>query len=599
MSLPKITKNPGPLLKSETKGSIDVIPQEFRASIGILTETQENPVDIGPDDPKDPLMGGLQESRVVQTRTDERKKTNLSFLGSFTTSLVSYVKLASGLIGIRTRSLVPEGTPLTADALTEEASQKNLGIGLAEQDVLEAPSLFTGAEYSEEIPDVVPQEFRVAVPTDTTTLTQTGTAAAVTLGTGELHHTESQIDVFKKRVRSVFRSVISYPVVLIDNIRGAFSGEGSEYTGPATRTRTLNTGLQPIDSGFTVLDSKVKNLGDGTSLKETDSQASFPILTDNVMDRRTGIITNRVKQVVATGTANPAGSSTLTRDADRAIRVTETVDPTSLAAVKWAFPGDTNIEVPTELTSITVYQEGNASAGNYSESGSYALTAHGSGGIALRGHASGSATALYEVGYTVKEAWGSNVPCTHVMFFANATDTRATLLSRVNTIMGITVNDWPKFVPQGIVVVVSGGKSNVSLELSAVAHDVAIADFNGVVTLSASARTNGGGSLIDLGSTTKAVRIPPTIHAAIAVSGGNTFTESFSSSSSISTGVNSSSSLLSGSASAIVNTPSFLATPGQSTIPTTGSFLHRLSTEPYVPGTIMVHAEVIDFANVG
>lgn len=597
--MPSITKNPGPLLTSEIIGGVSLVPDEFRAQVPLVITNQENPVDVEPDDPAMDKTGLLLESRVTQTRTDERKKTNSFLKSKILTSLVSSVKLRDGQIGTLTRSLVPVGTVLPVDATTEEASQKNLGTGEMVQEVLEAPTVFPAAVYGVHIPDVIPEEFRVAVPTQNTEITAAGQAnTSPVLGTGELVHEESNVDIWKKRTKSVFRSSVAVPVTLNDSLFAGPVG-AAEFASTVTKANTLDNGQQSILTGFLVLRSNVKNLGNNQSLREAETIDAFPTLTDNLMDRKTGIISNKVKTIVATGTANPAGSEQITLDKFRTLRTTETVDPTSLASISWNFPGVTNMQVPTELTSITVYQEGNAGAGNYNESGSYALTAHGSGGVALRGHAQGSATALYEVGYTVKEAWGENVPCTHVLFFAASTSTRASLISRISTIMAITVNDWPIFKPQGIVVVVNGGKSNVQLELSAVAHDVTIADFNGVVQLSASARTNGGGSSLDFGAATKAVRIPPTIHGLINVSGGNSFTESYASSSSIGTGVNTTTGTISGSATANVLTTSFPATAGQSTIPTSGSFVHKLNAEPYLPGTIMVHAEVIDFANVG
>jgi len=316
------------------------------------------------------------------------------------------------------------------------------------------------------------------------------------------------------------------------------------------------------------------------------------------MDRTTGIISNKVKTVVAAGTACPAGSQQFAYDKFRLIRTTETVDPASLASVGWSFPGSTSVSVPPQLTDITVYQEGNAAAGNYSETGSYALTANGSGGVSLRGHASGSATAMYEVGYSVKEVWGNNVPCINVLFYAASNSSRASLVSRAGSIAGVAAADWPKFVPQGIVVVIAGGKTNVGAELSATAYDVATTDFNGAIVRSGSQRSSGGGFQFDFGQSTKAVRIPPTIHSTINVNGGSSFTQSFSSNSSISTGVSSTGNVLvSGSATAFVRTTSFPATPGQATIPTSGYYVHRIATELYLPGTIMVHAEIVNFAD--
>lgn len=138
-----LQKNSGPLLTSLFKGMADLLPAKWRARVGTKQTDQENPTDILPDD----LTAGLLESRVVQTRTDERKKTNFYLEGDLTTELVEQVMLPNGQIATRTEKLVSEGTALDVPESALQGEQNNLGNNYMEQSVLDAtlpgPTIFT------------------------------------------------------------------------------------------------------------------------------------------------------------------------------------------------------------------------------------------------------------------------------------------------------------------------------------------------------------------------------------------------------------------------------------------------------------------------
>ena len=205
------SKNPGPLLTSVSRGDLDLIPREFRAKLGISQTVQEQPTDVDADVP-DGIS--LVASRVEQERTNERKKTNVSLVGALTETLVSAVKLQDGQVGISTRSLVAEGTALVVDAKTTEANQTNLGTGLLDQTIIEAPEVLSLPEFTTEIPDVIPERFRVAVPKTVESETVEGVAIEPILQTGDLARSEKQLDLFKKRVTVEGRAGIVVPVSL-------------------------------------------------------------------------------------------------------------------------------------------------------------------------------------------------------------------------------------------------------------------------------------------------------------------------------------------------------------------------------------------------
>ena len=134
-----LKKAKGPLLTSVFKGMLDLLPPKWRARLKTTVTNQENPTDVDVT----ALSSTLIESKVVQTRTDERKKTDITIEDPSAITLVEYVKTNEAQLGTRTNSLVAENASLpTIDALTVSAEQNNLGNGLTEQEVVTVASVF-------------------------------------------------------------------------------------------------------------------------------------------------------------------------------------------------------------------------------------------------------------------------------------------------------------------------------------------------------------------------------------------------------------------------------------------------------------------------
>ena len=134
-----LKKAKGPLLTSVFKGMLDLLPPKWRARLKTTVTTQECPTDVDATT----LTSTLIESKVVQTRTDERKKTDTSIEDPSAITLVEYVRTNEAQLGTRTNSLVAENASLpTIDALTVSAEQNNLGNGLTEQEVVTVASVF-------------------------------------------------------------------------------------------------------------------------------------------------------------------------------------------------------------------------------------------------------------------------------------------------------------------------------------------------------------------------------------------------------------------------------------------------------------------------
>lgn len=131
-----ILKNPGPPLSSKTLGAADSLSPEWRTRLGLAQLDQEQPTDVEPS----PLSALIVQSQVVQTRTDERKKTDISLvLSPAAISLLSQERLPTGQVATFERKIVDEGVPLALTDTVIRANQRNTGLGKLEQEILSAP----------------------------------------------------------------------------------------------------------------------------------------------------------------------------------------------------------------------------------------------------------------------------------------------------------------------------------------------------------------------------------------------------------------------------------------------------------------------------
>jgi hypothetical protein len=154
--MPTDTKNKGPLLVSYGSGDINALPVEWRAKMGFRQEDQQMPLGyvLGTPngDPPEPIPVIISEDRLIQTRTDERKRTSVVLNppppnggivppgggppDSWT--MVSEERVPWGQVATRTRAFVPDGSHLILTDDMLQAEQKNIGVAI-DQVVLTCP----------------------------------------------------------------------------------------------------------------------------------------------------------------------------------------------------------------------------------------------------------------------------------------------------------------------------------------------------------------------------------------------------------------------------------------------------------------------------
>ena len=253
---------PGPPLTKKVKGSASVIPPKFQAARSVtVTKTIVTP-DTDPED-VDP---SVIESSVEQTSFAKAEKSTATI--DSTSVILTGTKLTpQGQIAQVTEQLVDTGSSdetYTATALTIDASADVLGNGKSLKTVSTVDSVFSEQTYTAQRPDVLPEKFRVALPTTTSSEIDAGTAATPTLSGGQLSASQEQVTLFKVKKSLTTR----------DSLSGA-TLTGSKETPQQQLGKVIETydptGQQTPTLSATVVDASVEALGDGGTIMSVTS----------------------------------------------------------------------------------------------------------------------------------------------------------------------------------------------------------------------------------------------------------------------------------------------------------------------------------------
>lgn len=252
---------------SFTRAKEDLTPQKFRATV---TETVEERTIPGTATMPASLTGD-QISKTEEQLTLDRKRvrTQERAIGTTTSTLNEQVVTPDGQLATRTLTLSNQQQTVTPSATLLQGEVEQLGDGRTVRTVVTVPSVFDELRLAKEKPDLVPQEFRGAVPTETTEVVQSGvTATMPSLGPGELAKTVQRITANKLRTSVTTRPSTALPVTLTPSDT-LIDGDGITVT----RTKTLASGAQTFTPSATVSGS-VENIGDGLTVKTVDVKAN-------------------------------------------------------------------------------------------------------------------------------------------------------------------------------------------------------------------------------------------------------------------------------------------------------------------------------------
>lgn len=487
---------------------------------------------------------GVVEASAKQTEKFKGTKRTRTRAGSAASSLTEYGFNRDGLLVTKAIAYGTDGSAPTPTINTEDIDISALGDGKFQRTI--ATRSGTGfvdkAVFEESVPEFVPARFlNTSDPESTVSHIVAGAASVPTLnpGSGELMRREETLDAFTKRVTSRIR---------------------------------VNTGFAAPDG----------------------------VLSGHGFDEQFGFLTPYTESIITGGSQPTTANSEVTplnANLDLLKVHDVSAQQTALAAFSpLIFPGTTNVDLPTELKSVTQYaSDVGVTDSLHEENTSYALNARGNGSLQCGGSASASAAQTAEVNWVLKDILGSNVPCHHVLFFKPNGTTRAAIVTYLGTLGFGGVTDWPKFAPRQEGIICKGARLAARQTVNAHATSTTISKYDGAYVDSAEAGVTGSGNDYDRSLTTKTVRLPPTIHPSLSLAGTITGLN-FITQARILGAITIVPPAITGNATASVTAPTLsTATPGTATLPTSGIYLARLVGEPYKFGYIKYHAELVKF----
>jgi hypothetical protein len=243
-----------------------------------------------------------------------------------------------------------------------------------------------------------------------------------------------------------------------------------------------------------------------------------PVLSEKEYDQEWDVVIPRTRQRVLNSAVNLATNRQDVKALDSVQSELVTFDPTALAAVFDTYlnymSSTTNLQLPDVLTSLTGVESSAVGNGTYAE----AATGSGNGttfflSMSTQGTAQGSASKMLDVLVEIKQYWARNIPVVTYYFFLQSPVTAAAVLAKLQTLSGLTITAWPKFVPQAHTVICKGQKFSGEARAKTAFQQSSSSDG------SSATDTGGKGYGLDVSTSIRGIRIPPTIHDTINIGG--------------------------------------------------------------------------------
>lgn len=260
------------------------------------------------------------------------------------------------------------------------------------------------------------------------------------------------------------------------------------------------------------------------------------------------------------------------------------------------------IRFPPTLTGIsTVISKANGDGSDATPSATMVSIIYfpGSGGASPTAQAQGSAAAMMDLIINIDENVFENVPAIVASVFVPDNTSRADVLVAAQTAAGLgtAILDWPQFKPKAHTLVVQSARVNVSVRAST------RVEAGGTTSNGHESYEQGQGSSFDIDINLKGIRISPTIHGDITISGttSDTATASATADASMPAVI-----LLSGSHGPTPNsitttktaacsvTPTSLPHTNIAAIPTTGFYAKELQPGPSRFGMTPYRVVIVD-----
>ncbi len=279
-----------------------------------------------------------------------------------------------------------------------------------------------------------------------------------------------------------------------------------------TTTESLVVDGTAADSGLLVVDSRVVPQGDGKSVKDSTTVASWPIHTGSRWDEELGTNILFTEQFIAVNTYldSPFTDVSIVNE-HRNLRHTEVVPTEAFEAYHKIYPHNVELnDLPRELIGIHIVWNAQYSIGT--QDFAFAKTASGrswSLSTSADDQASSSASIMAEVQPHFRDIASNNLPGERHEFYLPEPVTEADILAALDA------SRWPVFKPEIHTVTASG--QSIRISVSAQAWLGGRVDDNAVVEQGWSKGTSDDFSV---GLNHNSIQLPACIHGAIAFTGG-------------------------------------------------------------------------------
>lgn len=431
------------------------------------------------------------------------------------------------------KTLVDATTVLTSNDTSGGTWTRKFGEKYAEntkvrwQVVVTTPDVFDKLFFSKTRADTVPERFKATIPAITSKHVLQGVASAPTLATGDLSRTEQQIDAFTFEREITNRDISSLPTL-----------EGQKY------------------------------------------------------DEELNVLIPYSEQVVAAGSAIGNASTEVTPlggGLDLKVTYDLTAIASAFASFQLVFPGKANLDLPDVLTALDLVNEEHSGAGDSSTpffSGSW--SGQGSWSVDPSGTAQGSQTVIPELIPTIDPTYGNRKSTTRLVFLLPMPVTISAVLSKIASILGASVSDWPDFNPKPVHAILTGRQVSLQVHASYRVQD------GGSDTGAEHAEAFVRGYSTEVGMVVKTKEIAPTIHGSL----GSFSPHTIDSIDLTADAYYDSETQATPALSTSVEVRGAGATTGVTAIPSTGKRLLDSNGSPFRFNHSWCHAEIFDFANL-
>ena len=331
--------------------------------------------------------------------------------------------------------------------------------------IVDTPEVFDGRAVSSSKPDVIPEQFRASVPTETIQETVEQSSVSIpSLGTNDLEKSEQRASQFTVRKTTTSRDNGVLPVL-----------QGQEY------------------------------------------------------EPNVNIVVPYSESVVASGTklGNPATIVDPLSDDFDLVREFDLAEiEQELESIMLEFPTRTSLSLPPVLRDVTVVWSNSEEDGKYTSTGSAPIVSGSSGrSISESGSASGSSSVRPDFKIDMEQVYANNIPTTSYLFFLKYPVTLNAILSKI----GGGVQQWPVLKPQSHTLVAKGESKRASVSASASHSMTVVSQINGGAgqggaTTFAVSSSKGSGDSGEATNIVSTATIPPSLHGFISIQGSGNIT---------------------------------------------------------------------------